>query len=294
MRAVWSYWSVPYRDRRGFSWRQERTHALSWILSVELARRHFTTTALHTDDDGARFLIDQLGLPFDHVSNSLNALRDQDPDWWMLGKLRTYADQREPFVHIDSDAYLFKPLPERILSAPLLAQNPEPIGPGMIWYDVEACEVAIRSRGDGHIPPEWIWYRTFVPAQLQRAACCGIFGGYRLDFIHAYAHTVLGLLQNPANRDAFDHIPHKRDFNPFFEQYLLAACAARRKLEIAYLFESLDDWLHSAGVMGFTHLMADAKRDATVEARIESRVARDYPEAYERCCALFGEQKVYA
>jgi len=294
MRAVWSYWSAPSRHRSSFSWGQERAHALSWVLSVELARSHFQQTALHTDDAGARLLIDQLDLPFDHVSTSLNALHGHDPDWWMQGKLHTYAEQPEPFVHIDSDAYLFKPLPERLLAAAVLAQNPEPVVPEAIWYDVEACEVAIRSRGTGIIPLEWTWYRTFVPAARQTAACCGIFGGNQLDFIHDYARQVLELLENPANRSAFNGHPHKVDFNPFFEQYLLSAHAAYRKVEITYLLDSLGDLTQLARELGFTHVMASAKRDEGVHARIESRVARDYPAAYERCCSLFQEENVSA
>lgn len=292
MRAVWSYWSVPYRDRRGFSFVEERTHALSWILSLELARRHFGSVALHTDDDGARFLIEGLGLRFDHVSLSLNQLSHEDPDWWMLGKLQAYADQQEPFVHLDSDVYLFQPLPEKLLSAPLLAQNPETVAARCPWYDVETCEIALRSRGDGFIPPEWTWYRTFVVDQT--AACCGIFGGHRLEFVHRYAQAVLQMLRSPGNRHAFDHIPHKRDFNPFFEQYLLSAFAHYHKQDITYLFGSLGFGIESAASVGFTHLMADAKRNVNVVARLEQRVARDYPEAYERCMALFTPEQVSA
>jgi len=187
MRAVWSFWTMPYRARRGFSWERDHTHLLSWILSVGLAREHFDSIALHTDNAGAALLVDRLGLDFDHVSTSLNQLNGHDPDWWMQGKLHTYAEQQEPFVHLDCDVYLFKPLPERLMTAAVLAQNPEEVSPRAPWYDVEACELAIRAHGDGHIPPEWTWYRTFVPDQ--KAACCGIFGGHCLDFIRAYATT---------------------------------------------------------------------------------------------------------
>lgn len=290
MRAVWSYWSLPYSEQRGFSWAEERTHMLSWILSVHLARPHFDATSLHTDDEGARLLIDELGLNFDHVYTSLNQLSDEDPDWWMQGKIQTYAEQQEPFVHLDSDVYLFKPLPQRLTSAPLFAQNPESVDPKAFWYDVEACEMAIRSRGDGFIPPEWTWYRTFTPLHQQEAACCGILGGHNLDLIHFYARTVLELLRKPANRHAFDHIPHKRDFNPFFEQYLLTACARYRNVPVEYLFSSFEDAFQSAARVGFTHLMAGSKRDAIVAARIEERVARDYPADYDRCCAIFQAQ----
>jgi hypothetical protein len=292
MRAVWSYWSVPYRARRGFSWTAERTHALSWVLSVELARPYFDSIALHTDDEGARFLVDRLGLCFDSVCLSLNQLRHEDPDWWMMGKLQTYAEQTEPFVHIDSDVYLFKPLPRRLTSAPVLAQNPEQVGPGCFWYGVESCEIALRTRGDGFIPPEWTWYRTFVPHQ--RAACCGILGGNNVAFLRDYAQSVLRILKSPGNRHAFDHDPLKRDYNPFFEQYLLAAFAAHRGIPVAYLFESFDDGIRSAAAQGFTHLMAEAKRDARTAARIEQRVARDYPEAFRRCLRMLPPARVCA
>jgi len=294
MRAVWSCWSLPYRTQSGFSWAGERTHMLSWILSVELARPHFDCTVLHTDDAGVRLLIDDLGLSFDHVSTSLNQLDGEDPDWWMLGKIQTYSEQQEPFVHLDSDVYLFKPLPERLTSAPLFAQNPEAVTVSFFWYDVEGCEMAIRSHGDGFIPPEWTWYSTFVPVNRQEAACCGILGGHNLDVIHAYARTVLSLLRNPANRHAFDRMSHKRKFNPFFEQYLLAACAHYHKVDIVYLFPTFDDAFQSAARLGFTHLMASSKRDAVVAGRIEERVARDYPAAYERVCALFQAQREIA
>jgi hypothetical protein len=292
MRAVWSFWTLPYSTRRGFSWEHDRTHLLSWILSVGLARPHFDSIALHTDDAGAALLVDRLGLQFDRVSTSLNQLRNQDPDWWMQGKLHTYAEQDEPFVHLDSDVYLFKPLPARILAAPVLAQNPEPVNPASSWYDVETCEVAIRAHGDGLIPPEWTWYRTFIADQ--KAACCGIFGGHRLEFIRAYVATVLRLLQSEGNRHAFDNVPGKRGLNPFFEQYLLAACAKFHKVEIEFLFDSYGHGLSAAAELGFTHLMADAKRDAKVAARLEQRVSREWPEAYERCQGIRESELKYA
>jgi hypothetical protein len=256
-----------------------------------LARHHFDTTALHTDDAGAALLVRHLGLEFDEVIISLNDLDGADPDWWMQGKILTYSQQREPFVHIDSDVYLFKPLPQRLITAPVLAQNPEPIHPADPCYDVEGCEIAIRARGDGHIPAEWSWYRTFVPEQ--RAACTGIFGGNRLDFIREYAGTALRLLESSANRRAFDTPGLKPRLVPFFEQYILAACAAYHKVEIEYLFNSYGHAVSAASDSGFTHLMADAKRDGRLAARLEQRVARDWPEAYDRLEALFETRSRY-
>lgn len=89
MRAVWSFWTLPYRARSGCAWLSDRHHLFSWVLSVECARSHFEELLLYSDDDGAALLVDGLALPFTGVSTDLNSLKDQDSDWWMLGKLHT-------------------------------------------------------------------------------------------------------------------------------------------------------------------------------------------------------------
>jgi hypothetical protein len=120
MKAVWSFWTKPMKVRASWPWLSAKHHYLSWILSVETAKTHYSKTVLFTDDEGAKALIDGIGLEFDYVSTGLNSLDSYDPGWWALGKLFTYREQQEAFTHIDSDAFLWKALPERMLSAPLL------------------------------------------------------------------------------------------------------------------------------------------------------------------------------
>jgi hypothetical protein len=67
MRAVWSFWSAPYLGYYHRLWFSERHHLLSWILSVRSAGRYYPDTWLFTDSDGARMLVDGLGLQFRHV-----------------------------------------------------------------------------------------------------------------------------------------------------------------------------------------------------------------------------------
>jgi hypothetical protein len=262
-------------------WRSSRHHLFSWILSVGTARRHFAETALYTDDQGAALLVDGLGLPFTEVSTALNGLEQQDPDWWMLGKLHTYSLQRKPFVHVDSDVYLWKPLPERLLAAPVLAQHAED-DRALRWYDGDFCEAIIRSRGDGWIPIEWSWYRATSP--FHQAACCGIVGGNDVEFLEQYASTVIRILESPLNRSAFASVANRKAYNPFFEQYLLCACAAFHRLRIEYLFDSsYAAFLPGrAAELGYTHLIAGAKSNPALAERLELRVARDFPEHYER------------
>ncbi len=292
MRAVWSYWSKPFNAHRNRVWASERHHLLSWILSTETAKRHYRPAVLHTDDAGARMLVDGLGLEFDAVHTGLNAIADADPDWWALGKLYAYRAQSEPFVHVDSDVFLWKPLPYELESAPILAQNAEPFIAGQSFYQPEAIEFALSGAVEGWLPPEWQWHRASGLAS--RGECCGVFGGNRVDFIGHYAAQAIRLLEDAGNRGALNALSDKRVHMVVVEQYLLAACieycrahadSPFHDVAIRYLFGSIEEAFDSdtTARLGYTHLIADAKSDPELAHRLEARVAREYPAHYERC-----------
>jgi hypothetical protein len=287
MRAVWSFWSKPVREEKALGWRSELYHLLSWVLSTQTARQHFPQTALHTDDEGAELLVGALGLDFDLVCTDLNILDDYDPEWWAIGKVYTYLLQTEPFVHIDSDVFLWKPLPRRMEQAPLLGQNPEYFDAGGSWYYLQKFDLLRQL--DGWIPEEVEWYMTTF--SRQRAICCGIFGGNRLDFIQYYAKRAIDLLTHPCNQPVWTLLGGD---NILIEQYTLSACLEYHRaaesspysdIFIDCLFGSSDEAFKSANAArcGYTHLIGGAKRSAFACDRLAERVARDYPAYYERC-----------
>jgi hypothetical protein len=292
MNAVWSFWTKPFVAERRSSWYHEWHHWLAWGLSVYSARQHYPQTCLVTDDAGARILIDQLQLPFAHVSTALNVIARENPEWWALGKMEAYRRQEAPFVHIDTDVFLWKRLATELEHADLFAQNPEPIILGASCYRPEELERALGRPGRGWLPREWVWYRRTTSPP--RAECCGIFGGRRVDFIQHYADTAKRLLADRRNRAALRDYPGKHGQMILLEQYLLSACVEYyrerkrspfRGIEMRYLFDSFDDAFHPerATEAGFTHLAADAKRSHRVARHLELRVRHDLPEHYERC-----------
>lgn len=323
LRAVWSLWTKPLTQSSRAGWLSPKHHLLSWLLSFESARRFYPETHLVTDDEGARTLIDGLGLEFEHVSTALNALARHDPDWWVLGKLHAYRHQDAPFVHIDSDVFLWEPLPERVASAAVFAQNPEHFGPCaapdppelITPYRPELIERALTADARGWLPEEWVWFRRARPDR-QRGECCGVFGGTRTDFVRHYAETALRLAHDPANESGWARVRDMVDSTVDVEQYTLAACveyhAARPEspfagVRIAYLFDSAaaayepysasypgnthlfgraEQEAIIADHPGYTHLIGRSKQDAAIADRLERRVRRDYPEQYERCLAL--------
>lgn len=291
MRAVWSFWSAPHRDRGRWAWPSELHHALSWSLSVRAASRHYPDTWLYTDDAGAEYLVDRLKLPFAHVRTDLNALEGRDPGWWALGKIHTYRAQTRPFVHIDGDAFLWLPLPEHLERAQVLAQNPEPIEPGASFYQPERIEAA-AARAGFRLPVEWTGYRR-KPGTL-RGECCGIYGGRNLDFIRHVAGLALGLLEGPASRRAMAALDDKPRLMVVLEQFLPAAAIEHHRgragspfcgIDISYLFPGMSD-LFDAGTAaqaGFTHLLGGVKKNPRVIRLLEDRVYRDDRHQYHRC-----------
>jgi hypothetical protein len=281
---------------RRLVWSSRKHQLLAWTLSLETARKHYEKTSLFTDDEGARTLIDGIGLEFDTVSVALNALAQSDPEWWTLGKMMTYRAQTEPFIHIDEDVFLWQRLPEQLEQAPVFAQNAEYFSCPAWWYQPEALESVVQQHC-GWLPDEWVWYRS--SGQAQRGECCGIVGGSRVDFVRYWADLGIRMIEHPRNRYGWSRLTNKLAHMLLIEQYLLAVCIEYHRkrpdspysdIEIQYLFDSESNPFDPdcAARKGFTHLIGPAKQDALLMERLEKRVQRDYPERYERCLTYLG------
>jgi hypothetical protein len=292
MQAVWSFWSKPYFSKLGSVWSSDYYHFLSWVLSFKTASRHFVDTLLVTDDYGARVLVDDLRLPFRNVQLDLNELKSADAEWWALGKLWTYSRRTQPFVHIDSDVFLWKPLPIKFSTSRVFAQSPEFFGPNdRSWYPVSDFEQCFDSGGVS-LPEEWRWYRKNV--DLYEAACCGIVGGTDLELITYWAKMAIELVSsgNVWRACSFE----KSFFNVLVEQFLLAVIVGYRNshlgiagCDIAYLFENQHDPFvdREAERVGYTHLIAGTKGNVDVLNLLEQHVEANFPVEFDICSRMF-------
>ena len=127
-----------------------------------------------------------------------------------------------------------------------------------------------------------------------------MFGGQRIDFIAHFATQAIRLMEDPANQRAMQSIGDKIGHSLLFEQYLLGACieyhrgratSPYRDISIEYVFASSNHAFDPAiaAQVGFTHLIAHAKRNPDVANRLESRVARECPSLYERAVEYFAQ-----
>jgi hypothetical protein len=294
MRAVWSFWSKPFQEFKGRIWRSPLHHLLAWGLSLRLARRHYPETMLVTDRAGKALLVDCLGLSFTHVSTELDSIRKVDAGWWALGKLLSYSLQRQPFVHLDTDVFLWKPLPPALLNAPVFAQCPEDHRPAE-WCGPLDVESAFAQHGLT-LPAEWEWSRSRSLHSF-REANCGIMGGNRVDFIRYYANLAIDLVLNPDYASAWAIFGQKEGYNMLIEQFLLDACVAFhrshpqspfRGIQMRYLFPTYGEAFdhQRAARVGYTHLLGDTKNDDGVARRLEQRSQQEDMSFYQHCVKL--------
>lgn len=283
MRAVWSLWTKPLFEGPGDRWADLKSNLLSWILSFETIRSFYPQTKLYSDSPGVNLLVQRLGLGFQSVSTRLDDLQGYDPSWWALGKLLAYASEEEPFIHFDSDVFLWRALPPELTSCALVAQHAEMLTEERKrYYHPGALETAAAGTPDGRLPEEWRWYRNEYPGEPY-AVCCGIFGGHDLDFIHRYAGLGFELLDS----GVISGLEKKEDHMILIEQFLLAAKIEYERAvlgatrEVGYVFADPDRPRPSR--VGFTHLLGPSKRNPAVIAKLEERVRSQYPEPYERC-----------
>jgi hypothetical protein len=228
------------------------------------------------------------------VSTELDCLDGVDPAWWALGKLIAYSLQDEPFLHIDTDVFLWKPLPRELEMAPVVAQCPEYFHRNS---DRSSRDLERVFAGAGApLPVEWEWAASRGET-LFREENCGIVGGTRVDFLRHYASTAAGMVLNPDNAEALARLAYKHNYA--IEQFFLAACldfhrnhpdSPYRGVRVKYLFPMWDEAMNPdcAARAGFTHLLGDVKSMPAVGRRLEERMKRDDPAYFSHCGRIAG------
>ena len=163
--------------------------------------------------------------------------------------------------------------------------------PGSSVYHPERIEQAVGG-ANGWLPEEWRWARA--SHGVLSGVGCGIFGGNRLEFIQYAAGLAFKLIEHRANRAEIARISDKFPLMLVLEQFLIAACIEYHRahasspfhnIAIAYLFSSGAELFdpEQAARTGYTHIIANTKRNPAVVKLLEERVRRDDPEQFERC-----------
>ena len=203
--------------------------------------------------------------------------------------------QQKPFLHVDGDIYLPRPLPKRIEKSRLAAQNREY---GTSYY---------KRMMDRLLACPGIRIPHYLEKGLREESVSsynmGFFGGKDLDFIRRYCEEVFKFFEeNRMNDPACSY--SAINCNVIFEQVFFAVMADNEKRKVATVLQRA---MRDEGYTGkefcdvvhfnrhsFFHLLGGHKLDSGNCRGLEIALIRKYPETYKKILSLFDRPEIYA
>ena len=270
MIAAMSHWSRPSRGQT-----MPLMELCLWALAAKFARQQFGKLVLYTDSNGAKLLVDILGIQVDELHLDLEHFAPPLQGAWSLGKIETYrllAERGEPFCHVDGDVVLLKRPPQQLLAAPIFCQFSE-----RHLHDVYPLHII-----QPQFPKLDPTLESHMTRRMQNAYNLGIVGGTDYDFFREYARGVLTAAHD------FENLRASRlsdnTLTLFLEQYTFGAYAESKS--VATLLPAplqhdsailAREMLPQLTELGFVHFWGNSKRDPRHFDRILNRAELELP-----------------
>lgn len=282
MRAVHSFWFSPFfessneRALGGFS--EQRFFWYSLTLSLLTAKKLFNCVDLYTDSYGLE-MASRLKLPYSRVENIFENVPLDRAVFWNYGKYLAYLRQNEPFLHLDMDVFIWKPLPAELLSAQIFGQSMESLDYHRKFY---GNTIKVMQEHLVYYPSELSDFDT--DAQDFGALNCGIFGGSALELIRAYCEESLKIMDCRQNKTGWEAI--RKVQVPYvsvgsccaaLEQLCITAWCKRAEIAPQVLIPGNIHDESTLAIIGYTHLIAEAKKTPAFLGLLEDRMNQSCP-----------------
>lgn len=107
MKVIHTYVPLGFSDPGSHSHILSKTLIYSQLLSALLAKREFGNIHLYTNEKIKKQITD-IGIPYDTINTK--TLEGEDPKTYSYYKMKVFAEQMDPFLHIDTDTFIYKKL----------------------------------------------------------------------------------------------------------------------------------------------------------------------------------------
>ncbi len=291
MKIVQSFWTKPivsnkYEfDRFNGGWIEKKYYYMSWALSCLKLKEIYGEVELVTDYLGKVILIDKLKLPYSNVIVALDALKTYHPDLWAIGKLYTYSIQKNPFLHVDSDVYMWENVLENKMKKPLISQN---LDCNHLSY-IKIIDTIENQKF--YIPDAIRKERSDNPDIF--ACNAGVLGGTDIDFFKEYAMLAFNFIDRNINYLGKIDIA---SFNIIFEQYLFYCLAKVKNISVTYLFEQIEHahappksyvcFWNVPYKTSYIHVISSFKKSRFIAEEMTTRFRIEYPYYYYKIIDL--------
>lgn len=283
--VIQSFWSKPFLKNSNHpnarfkgGWLHEKYFYYSIALSCLKFKEFYSDVTLYTDSNGNKTLNKILQVPYDNYEVTLDCLNSYNEQLWALPKLHTYSIQEKPFIHADTDVFIWKKFSNDLVKSPIFCQNIEENYP---VYG-ETLDEILRILD--WIPAEII--NSLYSHKKTMAFNAGVLGGTNLSFYKTLYKKALKMITEN------QHLFNKMDvgmFNMIFEQLLGHAIADKNNIRMNTLFDHVDanfsqlTKFHLAGFhTNYVHAIGYAKKSLHACEQIEALLMFEYPEHYKR------------
>lgn len=292
MRIIQSAWSCHQENilTSNFGWLSPEFNLMSWTLSCLQLRQFYPDVVLYCDAVYKELLIDQLQLPYTEVVCTLDHLKAYHKELWALPKIYSYSQQKEPFLHVDGDVFIWKPFETSLMKADLIAQNME----AATYYYDDIMNSLKKSL-------------TYFPKEIEDeqkannpilAYNAGILGGSDISFFKEYCRKAFEFVENNVQNLSKIEVTN---FNIFFEQYLFYCMAKQKNKEVTVLIPEIIEDNRYKGFGDFDkipyekqylHLLGNYKRSEFISKQLAARLRNDFPLYYYKIIELFKSNKI--
>ena len=255
-----------------FGFNNESDFALSWITSVKSAKLHFKNVVLVTDTWAWDNIFSKLDLPFDEVKLTLDSI-DENTNMWAISKAHAILEMNEPFLHIDSDVYIWEALDKKYLMSDILVQSNESSESDIqsdFYYSLYEIHNVYFKGTNTYLDNSNMSERNIY------AYNCGVVGGTDVEFLRTWASQMI----EAANSIDFIMPPSNELTNPddimvWVEQALLMLMAEHHMVDVSELVEIGVEQSY------YTHFCGSVKRDVNL-----------MNDLHVKSSTLFGEIKL--
>lgn len=218
------------------------------------------TTRLITDKTGAdifkgKDIFDEiLTINFEKYVNA-------DPNlFWSAGKIVAIHLTKEPFIHIDFDVFISKPLKSFKC---FLTQSIEIISDRFGFYREPAIELEKKTK------PQF--YPPFMKAHYPFGYNCGVLGCIDIIASQAWSKSILSWINHGFNHS----IKQGLFYAIVIEQLSLTCFANHYGYPIQTVFTEQDRNLPEITAAGYTHLLAGTKREIVNVEKVRNRLNKE-------------------
>lgn len=181
---------------------------------------------LITDVNGAEFLKD---INFKRAFIVLDGIDEkyakEVPSLSKLYAIKHAASKNKPFVHIDYDFTLSKPIPERLKESKIFVQSIE-YDINSFGYNTEKYNKICKNK---------------LNIETDIAYNCGMIGGTDTNLLHRFAEEAINLVEDPKNKNFW--LKKHRGFKSWTkavlaEQYFLSCFLKKENIEPELFFDN--------------------------------------------------------